>query len=1116
MSSSDIIHARTTAASPHETPVDDRMLTVLHDFEKQCEVEAHVSPAQWLADHALKDDLIREAVEALNFVHEATAIQPPGADAAATGPFLGPMEGGVPLQEPLGDFLLIREIGRGGMGVVYEAEQLSLHRTVALKVLPFAAALDARQLQRFKLEAQAAAQLHHSHIVPVYAVGCERGVHFYAMQFIDGMSLLDFIRGARDRAGLTAAAEDASDPVGQATLHLDVEHHRRVARMGLQAAEALEYAHRLGVIHRDIKPGNLLIDRRDHLWISDFGLAQHTVDQDLTQTGDIVGTLRYMSPEQARGQRHRVGFHTDVYALGATLYEAMTLRPPFQGRQREKILNQILHDEPAPPRALVPTIPEELETILLKAMAKGIDERYATCEDLADDLRRFLADQPIRARRPSWGQRFGRWARRHRALVLLTFGMLLLLGIGSTTSAVLIHGEMRATQRAQEQERLLRQQLQAALNDFYQKTTMTLLDQYPVLREQQLDFLMTALRHYQMLAASHGDDPELERDRASAYLHLGDIHQRLGHVPEATIAYQKARGVLDRLASQPSAPAATRMLLNQALTSAALLHMQLSQPHLALPLLEQAVRSQSDLVQERPDAADSLFQLAKQLNHLGAVYEELEQFAAAQASLSRAVEVCEQLRQREPGNWWYRDQIAVARGRRGMVAWRLGDIDLADREWLSSFELHEQLAIEAPDHLEFRRRLAQGHRLMGMNLQQRRRASDAKNHLYKALALRQSLANRFPHALDYQIDVGQAELSVAALLQAQWDDAGSLEHVHKALALFGRLSREYPDLPDLRRQEALCLHQLGNLLRLQSAQRQAAVQALRSALERLRPLMLADRPLAEDRHRLCQMLADLGTLLWQEQAFEEAEELLRESLAARKQLVANAPAVPAYRVQLAHDCMVLAHLHRRRERWADAQAACVAALDQWRTLTREFPRQPSYAVAGAQAELTLAEVLERLGQSGQARLEAQAAHRLLAPMRTAAGEQPELAAQSAWLLIQSPRHAFRNEAEARALAEDVCRFGVGNVRAWLTLSLMHLRAGNAEAALQHARQAQRLAPAGDTATDYVLAISLARMGEWEEGRTHFQRAVDSHRRQFPLTENLDDLRNEAAALFVAT
>jgi tetratricopeptide (TPR) repeat protein/serine/threonine protein kinase len=338
----------------------------------------------------------------------------------------------------LGDFRILREVGRGGMGVVYEAEQVSLGRRVALKVLPFAATMDPRQLQRFHNEARAAASLDHPHIVHVHAVGCERAVHFYAMQFIEGQTLAALIADLRQRSGRPVAPEAQpttphipeslapasapADTAPQAAVSterapLDRAYFRRVAELGIQAAEALDHAHQLGIVHRDVKPANLLVDGRGGLWVTDFGLAHIQSDARLTMTGDLVGTLRYMSPEQALAQRVVIDHRTDVYSLGATLYELLTLEPAFRGNDRQELLRQIAIEEPVRPRKVNRGIPADLETIVLKAMEKNPAERYATAKELADDLRRFLADQPTRARPAGVVRRLRKWGRRHRAAV---------------------------------------------------------------------------------------------------------------------------------------------------------------------------------------------------------------------------------------------------------------------------------------------------------------------------------------------------------------------------------------------------------------------------------------------------------------------------------------------------------------------------------------------------------------------------------------------------------------------------------------------------------------------------------------------------------------------------
>jgi WD40 repeat protein/serine/threonine protein kinase len=432
----------------HATGTDPVLDDLIDAFAARVQTGEPVDPEAFAREHPERAEALRRilpAMVALADLGRSGATHPPD-EVAGT----------------LGDFRLQREIGRGGMGVVYEAEQISLGRRVALKVLPFAGALDAKQLQRFKNEAQAAAHLQHPHIVPVHYVGCERGVHFYAMQYIDGHTLGAVIRELRqltqpstpEPAGpggeASALADDMASgqwaPAKRAATNepstgpyapsaealattppvaaLSTERSTRspaffrtVASLGIQAAEALEHAHQLGVIHRDIKPANLLVDATGKLWVTDFGLARLVSDAGLTMTGDLLGTIRYMSPEQALAKRVAVDARTDVYSLGVTLYELLTLEPAYNGKNREEVLRQIAFEEPRPPRRLNKAVPGELETIILKAMAKNPDERYATALELADDLRRFLEDKPIKARRPTLRQRAAKWARRHKVAV---------------------------------------------------------------------------------------------------------------------------------------------------------------------------------------------------------------------------------------------------------------------------------------------------------------------------------------------------------------------------------------------------------------------------------------------------------------------------------------------------------------------------------------------------------------------------------------------------------------------------------------------------------------------------------------------------------------------------
>jgi serine/threonine protein kinase/WD40 repeat protein len=463
-------------------------------------------------------DEIREMLPALLLMEKArSADAPPGQRHPAKGPAAAPLQ-------QLGDYQILREVGRGGMGVVYEAQQLSLGRHVAIKVLPSHALLDGRQLGRFQREARSAAKLHHTNIVPVFGVGEQDGLHYYVMQFIPGLGLdvvLNELRrlrqsgrkqaptlgdtpgrptlGGRDVSAVdvargllsgefrhpdlssavtTAPGEPAAGallpaatPVHAADTSATIrlpgqseastlsetgsQYWQSVARVGMQVADALAHAASQGVLHRDIKPSNLLLDDTGNVWVTDFGLAKADSDGDnLTHTGDIVGTLRYMAPERFSGQGD---LRSDVYSLGLTLYEMLALRPAFDEADRNRLVKRVMHDEPLRPRKLNPGVPRDLETVVLKAIARDPAHRYQTPAEMAQDLKRFVEDRPVKARRVSETEKFWRWCRRNPLVASLLAGIVLVFLMGFAG----VFWQWRGAETARQEEKFQRRRADA-------------------------------------------------------------------------------------------------------------------------------------------------------------------------------------------------------------------------------------------------------------------------------------------------------------------------------------------------------------------------------------------------------------------------------------------------------------------------------------------------------------------------------------------------------------------------------------------------------------------------------------------------------------------------------
>lgn len=327
----------------------------------------------------------------------------------------------LPSFSTLGDFEIIDEIGRGGMGVVYRARQITLNRVVALKVLAVGGPDSDRAIERFVKEAQAAARLHHTNIVPIYGQGHERSCFFYAMELVDGAALDKLLHEQRELHSAASPGARSRSWVGSAihslrqmSRHGDARDFKRITRQIAEVAEALQHAHDQGIVHRDIKPQNLLIGRDDKLHITDFGLARILDEPGMTRSSEMVGTPAYMAPEQIHSGA-KVDQRADIYSLGVTLYEMLTLQRPFQADSYERMIHQVLKREPTPPRRIDPNVPADLETICLRAMEKEPAARFASAGEFARELRRYADDYPIASRRVGPLGKLARWIRRNPA-----------------------------------------------------------------------------------------------------------------------------------------------------------------------------------------------------------------------------------------------------------------------------------------------------------------------------------------------------------------------------------------------------------------------------------------------------------------------------------------------------------------------------------------------------------------------------------------------------------------------------------------------------------------------------------------------------------------------------
>jgi len=736
-------------------------------------------------------------------------------------------------EKRLGDFRLLREVGRGGMGVVYEAEQISLGRRVALKVLPFAAVLDSRQIARFKHEAQAAAQLNHPNIVSVFAVGVERGVHYYAMQFIDGQPLDRVIAEMRERylpgdrstgisrnareeipptmgtwcpAGTTSATQQSiltSRAAGSG------EYIRGVVGLGIAAAGALHAAHESGIVHRDIKPSNLLLDGNGKLWVTDFGLARRRPvpgarDAALTRTGDLVGTMRYMSPEQAAGQNALVDHRTDIYSLGATLYELLTLEPAIPGQEGQALLRQIERQDPRPLRQLQPKVPVDLQTVIMKGMAKRREDRYATAQDFADDLQRVLDGKPIVARPPALLDRATRWAQRHREVVAAASAVCLLTLLALAIIIVVIAGEQRKTA----QNYALAEKRFREAQDTVERLGLRISDRLakvPGAAQVRQDLLQQTRACLRDLADQEKDNPELRADLALTYSKIGKLSAEIGSGDDAIEADKRAIRLYEELARANPRDVDCRQRLGVCQNNLGLVLARSGKTDDARQAFDEAIRLQESASTSGPSQSENeeqrLADLALAHGNLGLLQNETGDADGAAVSLDcaaalqqrlltatpknpdrmrdlavtlntqaalyverrpeKAIELYEKAADLQdkaaallPDGSGCRNELALICINMGAVQSRTGAMPQAVESYTRAVDLASELVQRAPAQKSYRHTLARAYNNLGSAQGRLGRTAAAESSYRHALALQEALVQQDPQDLDLLSDLG--------------------------------------------------------------------------------------------------------------------------------------------------------------------------------------------------------------------------------------------------------------------------------------------------------------------------------------------------------------------------
>jgi tetratricopeptide (TPR) repeat protein len=886
---------------------EDRFSALADEFIQHKRLGQNPSIESYAAAHPDLADEIRLAFPALLMIDDLkpSSGDPTGDFDAASVVVLGAK------LERLGDFRVLREAGRGGMGVVYEAEQESLGRRVALKVLAAHAVPDPAQVKRFEREARAAAQLHHTNIVPVFGVGEQNGLHYYAMQFIAGLGLdavidavkrlrhatrtavapapPDFLEGPDGSAPTAAAiarslvteAFTAAPParVNPSTIEparpaepgvavpsprpgaeshsfsseaalgasgissgsgSDSQYWRSVARVGLQVARALEYAHNQGILHRDIKPANLLLDCQGTVWVADFGLAKAVEGEDLTHTGDIVGTIRYMAPERFQG---RCDARSDIYALGLTLYEMLGLAPAFEQKSRQALIRQVMEEEPPRLRKLDPSIPRDLETVIHKAIARDPAARYATAGALADDLSLFLDNKPVRARDIGMLERSWKWARRRPAIASLLGGLVVAVLAGLTA----VTWQWRAAVTARDEARMARDEARGnlkvagkAVDTFFTTVSEEYLLNEPGMYLLRKKLLMLALPYYQDFASRGSDDPALRVALANAYLNWGTItgeidkkkesrtilHTAVNHFRDLsrtdptnlevqrglarsyhTLALQsllgdyngegleEARRAAELWAvvvhARPNDPEARRLLGRS--YDLAGIFCSGNDPNASRLYFEKAIDVLTEARKDLPSDAQIQQRLAVALSNLSALHSTRGDPGRAALSVGSALEILRRLHDANPSSTVLQKDLARTIRNRGQFRLLFGSLLGAGDDLEEATSVALSLVKRNPEVNEYRHILGEAYTYLGQVRAEQNRTWRAKELLSQAIVWQEELLEQHPNMVQNTLTLIESRTTLATVER----ESGRIDDARRSFGdSLPRMKKQFEALAD--------------------------------------------------------------------------------------------------------------------------------------------------------------------------------------------------------------------------------------------------------------------------------------------------------------------------------
>jgi serine/threonine-protein kinase len=1029
-------------------------------------------------------------------------------------------------------YTLSRLHATGGIGRVWLARDDSLGRDVALKELRPERVGQPGVWARFLKEAQITGQLEHPGIVPIYEVGRrpDDQAPFYTMRFVRGRTLAEAARAYHDRRRRGAAGP------------LDL---RELLTAFVGVCNAVAYAHSRGVIHRDLKPSNVVLGDYGEVILLDWGLARlldqadaaadappvdvpRDADGEGTLAGQVLGTPAYMAPEQAEGRLDRLGPATDVYGLGAILYEVLTGRPPFHGPETTAVLRQVVHETPPRPREVTPAAPAALEAVCLKALAKQPAGRYGSAKDLAGEVQHWLAGEPVAAHREPWAARAGRWVRRHRVLVTgaAAAGLVALAGL-----AVVLGVQARANRdlrAANERERERFDLAVEAIKKFHTGVSEDVLlkeDRFKDLRNRLLRDAVDFYRKLESLLSAQADERS-RRELGRAYQEVGELTDKIGSAEEALAAHRAALEVRRGLARGASPDAAAvadvgrslvavgilldktgradeaiasfeeaRSLLGGTAASGAerdvirgvLAHSyywtgawlrRRGKTAEALAAFEQARAIENELTEARPDVVDYQRILSWAYNDVGNLLKDTGKPAEALAAYEKSGRIKQKIADDHPDVAEYRRDLAISHSNVGNVLDQTG----RPAEALAAYEraraLWRAVADAHPAVTQFQSDLAGAHTRIGWLLSQTGRPAEALAEFEKARVIRQALAEANPTVAQFQGDLANSHLNAGNVLGQTGQPAEALAAFDKARAIWQVLAEANPTVTDFQSALAASHYSIGWMVSQTGKPAEALAEFEKARMIR-QALADANPAVAQYRSDLAASHYSIGWILSHTGKPAEALAAYERARAISASLTTTNPAVTGFQSGLADTDVVLGNLLRLVGRTPEAVAAYERARAVYESLAKANPDAPQFRHGVGITQNNLGEVFRVTGHPAEA---------------MAAFEQA-LAINEALVRANPTVTRFR-----RSVAFNLTNIG--------RLLLQAGKPAEARAAFEKARAVrQALADANPSVTTYrsELADSLARVGVLRQREGQPSEAVALFRQAVAILERLPTL-----------